>query len=651
LNKKSLLEHKNNKNKKNKEFQDFIVFNKSDGILSAHIPANSFPAIDSLGLIWIPTTAGISIIDPANIPINQKIPPVVVQEARFDDSFFLFDLDGIVVPKGNQRYEIHYAALSYYAPEKIKYKYKLEGYDQDWIDAGSRRVAFYTNLPPGKYNFQVVAANNDNIWNLEGASFSFIQDAYFYQTKTFYILLIAFISLSIYLVFRYRVVALKDQKIALENIVNQKTLHLKQQAQELSTLNKIAHVINREYHLEKVLNTLVEQGVNLFQEAKSGFFLLYNNESKTFSIEATIGIEITEPFNSYFEPSEPNLGIIAESFREIEKGIYLIKGYKNKCFGTFKNAVAFSMEVNNEAGGYIILNGEADKIIGSVFINKLKMFREHALSAYSKAIYFNKIENQKAQLQSYFTHTSESIRYAQKLQEAILPPVEYLQQNLNNCFVILLPKDVVSGDFYWISKINDLVILIVVDCTGHGVPGAFMSMLGNSFLNQIINIDMIYDPAEILSRLDKMTKSTFQSGNDFSTDGMDAAVCVIDKNNNKIAFAGAKRPLYYIQEGAVGEIKGNRYSIAGLSHEEKRFTNHSLALNALQSFYLFSDGITDQVGEVTGRKMMANNVKELLSSVYEYPAEVQKERIIEAIKEWQGSTEQIDDMLMIGYVI
>lgn len=189
-----------------------------------------------------------------------------------------------------------------------------------------------------------------------------------------------------------------------------------------------------------------------------------------------------------------------------------------------------------------------------------------------------------------------SIYYAQNIQQAILPSREKLLNVLKGGFVIYRPKDIVSGDFYWMSKIKDRIIVAAVDCTGHGVPGAFMSMIGNTLLNQIVNEKKVTDPADILRLLDKSVYEDLNQQKSSNREGMDVCLCTIEYENghSKVLYAGAKRGLYYLNEGEIKEQKGDRYSIGGWqANKEKVFCTKELILNKADRLYLSSDGFVD----------------------------------------------------------
>jgi serine phosphatase RsbU (regulator of sigma subunit) len=251
----------------------------------------------------------------------------------------------------------------------------------------------------------------------------------------------------------------------------------------------------------------------------------------------------------------------------------------------------------------------------------------------------------------------DSITYAQLIQQSILMEESEIQKLLPNSFIYFQPKDIVSGDFYWCSKTNDKIILAAVDCTGHGVPGAFMSMIGNTLLNQIVNEKKITTPSEILKHLNlEVTEALHQKKEGaLSHDGMDIAICCIDYTTNQIQYAGAQNPLFILTDNEINVIKADIQSIGGdVSKYRKKispaaeFTNHTITIKKDMSIFLFSDGYMDQFGGNERKKFGIQKFKELLLNNQHLSTQQQKEAIANAHQDWKGSTTQIDDILVIG---
>lgn len=248
----------------------------------------------------------------------------------------------------------------------------------------------------------------------------------------------------------------------------------------------------------------------------------------------------------------------------------------------------------------------------------------------------------------------DSITYANRIQAAMLPPEQYFHEILNDVFILFKPRDIVSGDFYWIKQVNRYVILAAADCTGHGVPGAFMSMLGISYLNEIVQRREITQANQVLNELRKQIRNSLrQHGQaEESKDGIDMALCVIDEKNNTLQYAGANNPLYLIRDknGApeLTEFKADRMPLGYYPGRFKPFTNQDIHLEYGDVFYLFSDGFVDQKGGRDNKKFMRRKFKDLLIQIHQEPMQEQKSILERTMTDWMGDRSQIDDILVMG---
>jgi serine phosphatase RsbU (regulator of sigma subunit) len=263
----------------------------------------------------------------------------------------------------------------------------------------------------------------------------------------------------------------------------------------------------------------------------------------------------------------------------------------------------------------------------------------------------DEIEKQRDMIEEAHEEIKSSIAYAQRIQTALLPQNELEHAVVKDYFILFRPKDVVSGDFYWENKIGDEIIIIAADCTGHGVPGAFMSMLGVTFLNDIIVGEGITDPGDVLDKLrTKIIESLKQSFDSPLRDGMDIAVINLNYKTGKIRFAGANNPLFLIRNGELTEIKGDKMPVA-LHEHMLEFESREIELSKDDKLYIFSDGFVDQFGGPKGKKFMKKRFKETLLKIYELPMQRQREELNRVFEEWKGENEQLDDVLVIGIKI
>jgi serine phosphatase RsbU (regulator of sigma subunit) len=266
------------------------------------------------------------------------------------------------------------------------------------------------------------------------------------------------------------------------------------------------------------------------------------------------------------------------------------------------------------------------------------------------------IENQKEDLEIQKSLVDEknkditdSIRYARSIQKAILPEKEYGRKLLPEHFILFKPKDIVSGDFYWITENKGKVFFAVCDCTGHGVPGAFMSMIGSSLLNEVVNEKGINTPGAIFDEVRSgFINALKQTTDDVQQkDGMDAILCSLDQNR-KLEFAAAYNPLFLIRDGELRDYKADAQPVGFHQGVETPFTNQELTLVKNDVIYLLSDGFQDQFGGPKGKKFKVRKLKNLLLNIYSLPMADQFQKLTEVFDEWKGDLDQVDDVCIMG---
>jgi serine phosphatase RsbU (regulator of sigma subunit) len=245
---------------------------------------------------------------------------------------------------------------------------------------------------------------------------------------------------------------------------------------------------------------------------------------------------------------------------------------------------------------------------------------------------------------------TDSIHYAQKIQKAVMPVPTKLKELVSNSFIFFRPRDIVSGDFYFFRKMNDRIIVAAVDCTGHGVPGALMSMIGSTLIKDVVVHEGITNPEQILDHLDKEIKFLLKQDSDgpSAQDGMDLGLMEIDTTNNVIHYAGANRPLFMIREDELIEHKGDNFAIGGLDYISKSFTSVAIEYKKGDRFYLTTDGFVDQFGGESGKKYMKSRLKKVLLKTTNLNMASQGEYINNEFDEWKSNEEQVDDVLVIG---
>ena len=288
-------------------------------------------------------------------------------------------------------------------------------------------------------------------------------------------------------------------------------------------------------------------------------------------------------------------------------------------------------------------------VAGIIVIIGIISFRERQLKK-DKRVLETKVKERTAQIEAQKQEITSSIEYASRIQMAMLPENEHFENSFSEYFIIFRPRDIVSGDFYWIGEDEKHVFFTVADCTGHGVPGAFMSTLGISSLDEIITNNTNLKANIVLNLLrEKIKTSLHQTGKPGeAADGMDVAFCILNKNRKKLEFSGAYNSLLIFQGGEPHEYHADRMPIGIYYGEKESFTNYEIDVQKGDVIYIFTDGFADQFGGPKGTKYMKYNIKKLLSEIFDKPMDEQRAILEKEFDDWKGSANQIDDVTILG---
>ena len=478
--------------------ETFKHYGREDGFLGIEINPNAV-CKDNGGNLWFGTIIGVVKYNSKREKSNLTEPITHLQDPRID-----FEKANIPSDHVFSYFQNHltfdFVGASLTNPGRVRYKYMLEGMDEEWSPVTKDNYVTYPSIQPGTYTFKVMAANNDGIWNKKPETFTFTISPPWWKTTWFYVITTILVVMSVFTYFRWRERKLRETNRILEEKVNLRT---------------------RELRKEKEV-----------------------------------------------------------------------------------------------------------------------------------------VEAQRGELKEKNERILDSINAAQGIQGIILPPEQSIKKLFTDAFVFYKPKDIVSGDFYWIHQERNLKYFAAVDCAGHGVPGAFMTMLGYSFFENAINEAGVKDPASILNKVHKDLLAAKQkySLTDIKT-GMDVALIALDEAKGEIIFAGARNPLYVVRNGELTEIKGNRQTI-GINAESHTgsgaliYENHTYPIQKGDLLYVFSDGFPDQKGGLPGvkaTKFFYQPFRELFQSISKKPMEEQRKILDETITNWRGDRfEQIDDVLVMG---
>ncbi|HRW61896.1 MAG TPA: tetratricopeptide repeat protein [Bacteroidales bacterium] len=451
-----------------------------------------------------------------------------------------------------------------------------------------------------------------------------------------------------------------------------KTGNLRRQLMALSNLGEIYNIIGQRDKALKTYFEVLELEKKLGQKGemvKTYFMIadLYNTRENTEKAQfyAYQSLDLALEIGALADLVDI-YGFLSSLFKE--QGNYhkalnyheLFHTYSDSIFNAEKSRQIKELETQYETRKkeQIIKNLENENIINDLRIKRQQYFLFSFIAGFlSIAIFLiilfrqnSKIRAANTELAYQKKQITDSIEYASRIQRAILPPSEYISGLLPEHFILYKPRDIVSGDFYWITHKEEKIVLAVVDCTGHGVPGAFMSMLGFAFLNEIVNKEKDIQANLILNQLRRYVKdSLHQTGKENEAkDGMDIALCVIDPLNLTIQFSGAYNPLYIVRKNNLETIKADRMPIGIHIVEKESFTNHLIQADKGDTIYLFTDGYIDQFGGKKSQKFKMAPFQELLFTIKDMPMDEQKRMLEKHFEDWKGSNPQIDDVLIMG---
>ncbi len=347
---------------------------------------------------------------------------------------------------------------------------------------------------------------------------------------------------------------------------------------------------------------------------------------------------------SKIEPSNDEIGEMSEAMNQLVVGL---KGTTNFANEVGKSNFNYPYEPlsDDDVLGHALVKMK-DELAESERILEQKV-KDRTAEVVQKV---EEIEHQNEKLEELYQDITASIRYAKRLQDSILPTESYINKLFPECFVLFKPKDIVSGDFYWFTETENKFVFSAVDCTGHGVPGAFMSLIGSNALDQIVN-KKEETPSIMLEELNRLSSEALnksEEGRDSVRDGMDMAMCAFSKDYKTLEYSGANNPLYIVRDNEIQITKADKHAIASFEPGTHKYTNHKFDLKSGDVIYVFSDGYADQFGGIKGKKFMYRQFRELLLSIKDKSMQAQKEILDAKIKEWQGAHEQVDDILVIG---
>ncbi|GAB4342723.1 MAG: hypothetical protein OHK0038_22690 [Flammeovirgaceae bacterium] len=586
----------------------------------------------------------------------------VPQVTEAGDTIRVLDVNQKTIPVLDYKFNsltFNFAAPSFDNSEDAnEYQYFLEGYQTHWTNWSKETRQSFTNLPAGKYTFRVKAKNAYGAESKEG-SFSFKITPPWYQTMWAYASYAVLGSLMVLGLVKYNTRRLKAQNKQLEALVKKRTAEIEKQKdqiekayQDIKTLSEIGQKITATLEFDKLIEQ-VYKSVNALTAAEAFGVGIYNKEDNRLEFKGFIEKGYVLPVE--YDSLNDDRRLSVWCFKN-QKPVFinnLEKEYKEYTGFDFKprnedypkSTIYLPLALENEKIGVITVQSFRPNAYNDIDLTILQSLASYVSIAFSNNRSYAVIQDKNLQI-------TDSIRYAETIQTAVLPSSQIMDEGLQDYFVIYKPKDIVSGDFYWYNLSEDRIFLAVADCTGHGVPGALMSMIGTATLNEIVNLERIYSPAKILERMHERIRRDLKQEEAKNDDGMDIGLCMIEvkaeSSFSKIIFAGAKQSLYFIKNKEFMTIKGDRKSIGGMQREEVRtFTDNELVLGNGDCMYLCTDGYIDQQ-DANKQKIGSNKLKELLSLGATMELKQQRKILEDTLEMYLQGTQQRDDITILG---
>ena len=353
------------------------------------------------------------------------------------------------------------------------------------------------------------------------------------------------------------------------------------------------------------------------------------------------------------EKEARNLIEIQKEYRKIESTLKkkeLVVGLQGQTINAQGNEIITKADKIEEQKSIIWLSILFLLIVSALGIMAYRSYRLKNAANILISVQKEEIEEQHDALEEQHREITDSINYAKRIQDAILPPLSLVHQHIPDSFILYQPKDIVAGDFYWMEKVDDNIIFAAADCTGHGVPGAMVSVVCHNAMNRSVREFKLIEPSKILDKTRDIVVETFEKGHEDVRDGMDIALCTINKKTKKLFFSGANNGLYFIRNGELTQYKPDKQPI-GKYDDAKPFTQHEIDLEKGDVIYTFSDGYPDQFGGEKGKKYMYKKFRDLLLSIHHKPMEEQHQLLVDSFENWRGNLEQVDDVCIIGVKI
>ncbi|MEN9445405.1 MAG: hypothetical protein RIS47_2296, partial [Bacteroidota bacterium] len=527
-----------------------------------------------------------------------------------------------------------------YPTKTVEYEYQFLGRDSAWHTVTRPNELFVSNLPLGKYRLAIRARQDGNYSWSKPLLFDFTVHEKWYKRAEVWFTVIVLLSITVVIIVRINIWKLRREKESLESIVAERTSEISLANDKLLVSQR--KLLDSKKELEMVLATL--QTIN------------NHLESQTTALNSSAIVSMTDGEGYIFYVNEKFCEItgysaselIGENHRIIKSGVHAQDFYV-EMWSTIKTTTWRGEVCNRKKNGDLYW---VDATIVPFFDAKGNAFQYMAIrfDISERKKYEKALIDKNAEIEVINQQIIDGINYASFIQKAILPPQQHLDKILPQNFVFYLPKNVVSGDFYWAKELGNKVIVVAGDCTGHGVPGALMSMLGMGILNDVSNHTPLPSASEILEFMRRSVKESLRQTDSASSsnDGMEMALCVYDKSTRMMQFAGARHTLMCRSGDDLLDYPGNLNPI-GIFRKEKPFAQHEFFVKPGTWFYMFTDGYPDQFGGMLQKRFLMSRFRSMIGNLNYLSAEEQKDIVSHTFWAWAGKFPQVDDVLVIGF--
>ncbi|WP_338761300.1 two-component regulator propeller domain-containing protein [Bernardetia sp. ABR2-2B] len=661
-------------------------YNPKDGLQSSEFNSGAFFKAED-GEMFFGGIQGLNAFYPKDIRPSIYVPPVVMTDFKIlnrsvgikslgnPESPLTVDISQtkeMTLTYEDRVVTFEFAAINYRRPEKTNYSYILEGFDKEWNEVGNRRFATYSNLPAGNYIFKVKASNSDGIENNEEISIKIKVLPPWW--KSWWFLTIATLSILglSFSFYKNRMNAVKRQNDTLERLVGERTAEIGQQNvllenqkteiersySNIRVLSEIGQKITSILDLDSVISAVYEY-VNELTDATAFGIGIYNAEKERIDFRGFIenGERIPDSYDDITDENKlsvicltRNEDIIINDFAK-EHTQYINEVSLDRVGDMYQSIIYLPLLLEGKIVGVLTVQSHTTNAYSRNDLTILRTLASYISIALDNARTYTQLEGANDLIKTKNQAIMDSIRYGETIQHAILPDPQDFIRNFEDHFIIFKPQAVVSGDFYWSVRTGNKTFVAVVDCTGHGVPGAFMSMIGNTILNEIVTLQNITEPAQILENLNQGIWEALHQEDYQNLDGMDICLCVIEDadelNMRVVNFSGAKRPLFILKNDKLIEVKGSRKSIGGRQKTDAEYEQRQLLLHPGDILYLTTDGYVDQ-NDFDRIKYGTLRFKKVLASFTGMPLHDQKEVLLEEMRTHMGEEEQRDDITLIG---